>query len=103
MDDAMNKAEVRDDGTRQRLSDEAALAFSIAAVRSWAAKRCPRANAGTGIVFWMFLTYGMRSRVFGLKSPRSTRDEEWLVRVVMRIITGTWNCSEISKAACVMS
>ena len=39
----------------------------------------------------------------GLKSPRSTSEELWLVRVVSLITTGTLNFSESPNAATVMS
>ena len=38
----------------QEAYDMVQAAFSIASVRFCAARRCPRASSGTGIVFWMF-------------------------------------------------
>ena len=47
------------DGFTTRLNFDVQAIFSIAAVRFCALRRCVGANAGTGMFFWMFFTYGM--------------------------------------------
>ena len=90
-------------GRTIRLNFDAPAAFSIASERFCALRRCVGANAGTGMLRRMSFTYGRSGCGAGLKSPSSTRDDEWLVRVVRRMITGTENFSESSNALTVMS